>query len=1078
MPLTIRCLLLLAAALLAPTNAVAQLAITTTTFGWDPVLQQPTAIGQSPISQYPALAVNQELMIQFNGALDKNSIDQVTCRIESVPASELNPLGLTSSLPGGLLAPVVYKVKNNKLIIQPAVLISSGQISFGFAPNAFYRLTLKAGKNGVKGAPGSLSNKIQIRFRSTNQVVDPQLGPPQGSVSLVDDQQGTKSLQKLNLPNLTPSVVNATVSPSPVIKIKFNELVKPNTVVDAVTGGSPSVRIEIDQDGLGATLTDRTTVPGTFSLQSTQKTATLTWKSLLSAVPGDAVYVVTIEPLVEDLVGNSVFGLTGDIGKKDVYAFKTKFTGAVPLDPILEPFTNQTKFDLDASSADWADSQPGFLITGAGGGTGEDGIFTPVGPLIVLPTSETVGSDEVQRIYNYSQFEIPNGVTVRGEGPYPLIIRSTGPVTIAGTLDVSGSTPDSIGPTQTTPGIGGAARAGGGEGGIGGSVTYGAPDFVPTGTNQGVTGYADSAQPNRLLVGQVSAVSDFSASVSVANNTLAALQNVANQAKIVGLWLQPNTGTGADSTLFPNSTPGGAILHDHPTFKITSFGGLAGSVATFGVESGSSSETYFGSLLQPGLDFYELPPPPITRLGDPVVFGDLAGHDGDAAQFIASVGRGSLPLTVAQDFITQVRSGGGGGGGGRDSGDDGESSPSFGTATGTAGGAGGDGAISATVASFTANTLTATGTPFSGLSLGPGIDPDAAPAAIVFPTTASDYEFEILSNSASLLTIKSIALQQESAADVNNDGFVDLLDVVGLAAGNTLRVEGSLRRGGAGGGGSGVHLANTAKSSPAPFLNLPIFTPGVGGGAGGGSVIIESADRIGVAAGGQILARGGDGGATTGVLLTSASGGGGGGGGTIVLRSVDATPFAVTVSGLVDASGGDGGLGFVEGGAGGDGRIRFENIAGSLSTAFYQPNTIFPTPTDSDLGFMIPGLSGTVAVSKFFFSGALLTTYPDFVVTYEADINGVHTTGLTYDRADLLANVEAPFSIDFNDAQILTNGQIDPATIDLDFVSDPNTLSGSYLRFRIGLESSVVISGQTIENVKIDSVEISVTATS
>lgn len=1078
MPLSIRALLMLAVACLATSTATAQLAITTTTFGWDPVLQQPSAVGQSPISQYPALAVNQELVIQFNGTLDADSIDQITCRVESVPASELNPLGLTSSLPGGLLAPVLYKVKKNKLILQPAVLIASGQISFGFAPGAFYRLTLKGGKKGVKGSPGQLPSSIEIRFRSTNQVIDPQLGAPKQTVSLVDAQQGSKSLQKINLPNLSPTVTNATVSPAPVVKIKFNELVKPNTVVDAVTGGSPSVRIEIDLDGLGATLTDRTTVPGTFSLQSGQKNATLTWKSLLSAVPGDAVYVVTIEPLVEDLVGNSVYGLTGDIGKKEVFAFRTKVTGPVVLDPLLEPFTNQTKFDVDASSADWAASQPGFLITGAGGGTGSDGVFTPGGPLVVLPTSEIVGSDEVQRIYNFSSFEVPNGVTVRGEGPYPLIIRSTGPVTIAGTLDVSGETPTPIAPAQTTPGLGGASHAGGGDGGDGGSVTYGSPDFVPTGTNQGITGYANSAQPNRLLVGQVATVADFSTTVTAAGSALTALQNAANQAKIVGLWLQPNTGTGADSSVFPNATPGGAILHDHPTFRITSFGGLAGAVATFGVQSSETAADYFGALTQPGLDFYEFPPPPITRVGDPVIFGDLAGHDGSATQFDDSVGQGSMPLTVAQDFITQVRSGGGGGGGGRADGEDGEDSPSFGTSTGTTGGLGGDGAVTATVATFTATTLTALGTPFAGLTLGPGVDPEAAPAAVVFPSILADYSFEIASHTASVLTIKSIVLQQDSAADTNNDGHVDLLDVAGLAGGNTLRVESSFKRGGSGGGGSGVHLANTAKSAPAPNLNLPVFTPGVGGGAGGGSIIIESADRIGVAAGGQILARGGDGGRTTGPLLSSASGGGGGGGGTVVLRSADITPFAVTVSGLVDARGGVGGLGFVEGGSGGDGRIRFENLAGSLAPGFYQPNTIFPVPTDSDLGYMIPGLSGTVALSKFFFSGALLTSYPDFVVTYEADVNGIHTTGLTYDRADLLANVEAPFTLEFNDAEILTNGQIDPATIDLDFVADPITLDGSFIRFRIGLESSTVIGGQTIENVKIDSIQIAVTATS
>ncbi len=1062
--------------------ASAALEITTTTFGWDPLTQQPTAIGQTAISHYPALAVNQEFQIVFNGNLDKNSIDPDSVRIESVPASELAPLGLTSSLSGGVIAPVVYKVKKNKLTLAPAVLITNGQISFGFAPGAYYRITLKKGK--VKGAGGSLPKSIEIRFRTTDQVVDQQVGAPTNAVTLVDASAGSKSLAETKLPQLNVSFSNAEVNPAPKVRVVFNELVKPNTVVDAATNGSPSVHIEIDLDGLGSTTTDRTTVPGTFSLSSSQSASTLNWTPLLDAVPGNSVYVVTIDPLIEDLVGNSVYSLTGDIGAKKVYAFKTKPSGTVVLDPIVEPFTTQAKFDSAASSADWGSSQPGFLITGPGGGTGEDGKFVAASSNVVLPTSQVVGNQVVPRIYNFSEFVIPAGVTVKAQGPFALRIFCTGPVTINGTLDVSGETPTSISPTQTTPGLGGIAAAGGGAGGLGGSVTLGSPNFQPTMVSSGVPGYATGASASRGLSGQVSAISDYSGSAGLVGSLVALMADANNAAKASGLWFQPNVGTGANATLFPNASPGGLIQHIHPLFHVKSFSGPTGNVFVFGVQDDANAVDYFGSMIQPGLDLYELPPPPIAKVGDPVVFGDLSGHEGEETGFAGSRGLGSVGLTVAQNFITQVRSGGGGGGGSRAAGEDGEDSPTFGTAEGTLGGAGGSGVITATVASVTATTITAQGTPFTGLSLGPGVDPDVSPAAIVFPLVTSGYFFEIVSNTASTLTIKPIALLQTTAADVNHDKILNLSDVAGIVNGSTLRVEPSLRIGGAGGGGSGVHLAGTVKSSlPDPsspgntLISLPNWTPGVGGGAGGGSVSIEAADRIGVAAGGRILARGGDGGRTTGQLATSASGGGGGGGGVIVLKSTDTTPFAVTVSGgLVDATGGTGGFGFVEGGTGGAGRVRLENRSGSLNASQYVNNSVVPALTATDLGYLVPGLSPTVALSKFFLSGALNVSYTGFTVSYEADVDGVHQTGLSFTLTDLQNNLQAPFKIEFNDAGLAPNGSVDAATVDLNFVSDPTSLSGGYIRFRVELEGSTVLGGHTYENIEIDQVSIAVSA--
>ena len=64
-------------------------------------------------------------------------------------------------------------------------------------------------------------------------------------------------------------------------------------------------------------------------------------------------------------------------------------------------------------------------------GTGADGVFAPTSN-VLLNTTNNGG------IYNFTCFTIPAGVTVTGRGPNPMVIKCTGTISIAGTLDVSG----------------------------------------------------------------------------------------------------------------------------------------------------------------------------------------------------------------------------------------------------------------------------------------------------------------------------------------------------------------------------------------------------------------------------------------------------------------------------------------------------------------------------------------------------------------------------------------------------------------------------------------------------------------
>jgi len=127
---------------------------------------------------------------------------------------------------------------------------------------------------------------------------------------------------------------------------------------------------------------------------------------------------------------------------------------------------------------------------------------------------------------------------------------------------------------------------------------------------------------------------------------------------------------------------------------------------------------------------------------------------------------------------------------------------------------------------------------------------------------------------------------------------------IGEDAAEDLRVLRTFRPGSSGGGGGGESWRGSDSGN------------GGGGGGGGGAIRISSETRVHVAATGLVSASGGDGGSA----VTGAGGGGGGSGGVVYLSAP-----VVDVRGTVRASrgeGGDSGGCGCNGGAGGIGRIR------------------------------------------------------------------------------------------------------------------------------------------------------------
>jgi hypothetical protein len=167
-----------------------------------------------------------------------------------------------------------------------------------------------------------------------------------------------------------------------------------------------------------------------------------------------------------------------------------------------------------------------------------------------------------------------------------------------------------------------------------------------------------------------------------------------------------------------------------------------------------------------------------------------------------------------------------------------------------------------------------------------------------------------------------------------------------------------LLRGGAGGGGGGAGIIDTQTDGKAIFGPCTLTTTGfpavvvaykqasgAGGGGAGGGLQAQAGRKLTV--NGVIDASGGDGGSrdnTAGSSVNKAQAGGGGAGGGVLLQSPQVLLSAVP--GRVDISGGSGGTGNPAGsvgGSGGAGLLRMETFT-PLPTITTESTKIFPDP--------------------------------------------------------------------------------------------------------------------------------------
>lgn len=467
--------------------------------------------------QFNQTAVNQEIAVFFSERVDENSISSSSFEIVDV-SSGASPNGTR------------FRDPNNprKVLFRPTISFEDdGSISFGFEPNATYRVLVPGVSQGDGGpfiqSEGGARNdsRLSCDIRTSQPAVDSVPGAPsvtifvkQAILATEDPNDFIDDVVVTTLPIVTDVWRNSD------IRFVFNDLMNPATLANPQTQQSPFVRVEVDLDGNLST-PDRTELFGTYLVELDP----ILLRTTLLFTPLDGIpssgsldplinpdglprqMVITVPNTLQDVAGNA-------LANPQTPSLVPEF---VPIDPVSLPDADGEDFDTGSSNEDASHSSAiwgaGKLTRGQGGGRGRLGELTVrAGETLILSTdSETfpldangdhdILSNQIPGVdyvatdpntwpmitvtdgaFEFTSLTIETGGTLRFEGEQPARVFVRGNVNILGVLDVSGATPVAHNSTLTPGGAGGGGGPNGGRGGNGATrFDYGGTNMIPVG---------------------------------------------------------------------------------------------------------------------------------------------------------------------------------------------------------------------------------------------------------------------------------------------------------------------------------------------------------------------------------------------------------------------------------------------------------------------------------------------------------------------------------------------------------------------------------------------------------------------
>lgn len=367
------------------------------------------------------IATNQDVTFTFN-----DQVDPVTVSFTTIPIVEMN---VGSTPPGEFL------VEGRKVTFRPALLETQTGIRFGFDEGGEYEITVYA-------AP--LQNVVRSRMGRPNTAALRCIVTTSGIVDLVPGRPTV---------TFTPNPDRPPASRDFLVTMVFNDLMQTGQLVDPETGGSPTIRVLVVDEG-GAQVLE-TAVDGTFAAQL-DRNRLMTTVTFTPSMPwpgngGGGRYLrLDFAAQIADLAGNTL----ANAGSYPIPLPPTSPTDG----SFLESFDDFSQLDPAGSTSGLWGTPLGSVDSGLdpatsrhrGGGSGVLGPFRPTTSFVFDTDSTTLSADQfdivtgqdvtiTDGVFLFDEVSIPAGVTVTATGSKPLRLYSRGQFLVEGVLDVSGA---------------------------------------------------------------------------------------------------------------------------------------------------------------------------------------------------------------------------------------------------------------------------------------------------------------------------------------------------------------------------------------------------------------------------------------------------------------------------------------------------------------------------------------------------------------------------------------------------------------------------------------------------------------
>lgn len=440
-----------------------------------------------------SIKANEEIAIEFTQPVDLASVNNSSFRIKNT---------LTGLAPPGVF--LIDPANPRRLIFRPKISFDeAGSPEFGFELGHSYTINLNGELHSGGPYVTSISghenlSKLACNVSVTSGLIDVSPGPseltifadqvtsyaPSGEVLTTQETLVSGSLDVFDVWSLSS------------IRMRFNDIISPVTLLNPDGESSPTVRVFIDPDGLTSGSSDWIGLPGDLELLLDESTlsSTLTFRpdsGFPSAGSGPLPrrIVVMVTEGVLDLAGSP-------LANPGVYSFvpESQAFGEVQLPFGGEDFADGEFMDFSNSGAFIGGGQ---MTAGLGGGSGKHGalrVNLANSPFILntdnfdisnfgvvleggtaFPPSATPPLVTVtDGIFEFSSLEVESDGQLYLEGSQAARIFVRGQALVQGLLSAAGQgTPDDIGPDGGHPsnvldgGLGGAGGMAAGAGGRG-----------------------------------------------------------------------------------------------------------------------------------------------------------------------------------------------------------------------------------------------------------------------------------------------------------------------------------------------------------------------------------------------------------------------------------------------------------------------------------------------------------------------------------------------------------------------------------------------------------------------------------